>query len=118
MPRTTNAVAILRSRLCKNETPTRAEERQSRVDRYYTDMLVGQAIYDLREAAGLTQAELARLLDTSPSTISRLEDADYHGHSLSMLRRVADALGKRIEFRFVDKGSGAAEEEEPLAAAR
>jgi hypothetical protein len=34
--------------------------------------------------------------------ISRLEDADYEGHSLPMLRRIAAALGKRVEVRFGD----------------
>jgi ribosome-binding protein aMBF1 (putative translation factor) len=109
--RTRDAVEILRRRVLKNDP-----ERLARVDRYYTDMLVGQAIYDLREAAGLSQAELARMVGTSPSVISRLEDADYHGHSLSMLRRVADALGKRIEFRFVDKQPVEADESGLVAA--
>ncbi len=46
----------------------------------------------LREKAGLTQKELARKLKTSQQQISRLESPSYEGHSLSMLRRVADAL--------------------------
>jgi hypothetical protein len=33
--------------------------------------------------------------------VCRLEDADYEGHSLAMLRRIAEVLGKRIEIRFV-----------------
>jgi hypothetical protein len=33
--------------------------------------------------------------------ISRLEDADYDGHSLALLRRIASALEKRVEIRFV-----------------
>jgi hypothetical protein len=33
--------------------------------------------------------------------ICRLEDADYEGHSPAMLRRIAAALGKRVEIRFV-----------------
>jgi hypothetical protein len=33
--------------------------------------------------------------------ISRLEDAAYEGHSLSMLQRVAEALHRRIDIRFV-----------------
>ncbi len=37
--------------------------------------------------------------------ISRLEDADYDGHSVSLLRRVAEAVGKRVEIRFVPKRS-------------
>jgi len=71
-------------------------------ERAYEDALVGQAIYDARTRAGLTQRQLARLIGTDQSVISRLEDADYAGHSLTMLRRVAQALGKRLEIRFVD----------------
>jgi len=62
---------------------------------------VAVKIYDLRKKTGLTQKQLAGLIGTSPSVISRLEDADYQGHSLAMLRRIAEALGKRVEIRFV-----------------
>jgi len=44
---------------------------------------------------------LARLVGTTASVICRLEDADYEGHSLAMLRRIAEALDKRVEIRFV-----------------
>jgi transcriptional regulator with XRE-family HTH domain len=54
-----------------------------------------------RTKAGLTQKELAKHVGTTPSVISRLEDADYRGHSLAMLRRIARALNKRVEIRFV-----------------
>ena len=63
---------------------------------------IAQTIYDARTAAGLTQAQLAKLAGTKQPVISQLEDADYQGHSLSMLRRIAEALGKRLELRFVD----------------
>ena len=56
---------------------------------------------ELRTAAGLTQGRLASLIGTTASVISRLEDADYEGHSLAMLRRIAGALDQRIEIRFV-----------------
>lgn len=62
---------------------------------------VAEMICQLREEAGLTQRELAKLVGTTASTICRLEDADYEGHSMSMLRRVAHAVGKRVEVRFV-----------------
>jgi len=42
---------------------------------------VAQLIYDARTEAGLSQAELAGLIGTTQSVISRLEDADYEGHS-------------------------------------
>lgn len=64
---------------------------------------VARLIYDARTRSGLTQKQLAKLLGTHQSTIARLEDADYGGHSLSMLRRVGEALDQRVEVRFVPK---------------
>jgi len=64
---------------------------------------VARKLYDLRTHAGLTQKELAERVATTASVISRLEDADYEGHSLSMLRRIADALDQKVEIRFVQK---------------
>jgi hypothetical protein len=43
----------------------------------------------------LAQAEL--------SVIARLEDADYDGHSLSMLARIASALGQKLEIKMLPK---------------
>jgi DNA-binding XRE family transcriptional regulator len=63
---------------------------------------VARKIYALRKRAGLTQQQLAKLVGTTTSVICRIEDANYHGHSLAMLRRVADALNKRVELRFVN----------------
>ena len=62
---------------------------------------IAQLIYDARIAAGLTQAELAKLIGTKQPVIARLEDADYQGHSLAMLQRIAQALNKGIELRLV-----------------
>ena len=62
---------------------------------------VASKIYRLRESAHLTQAELARRVGTTQSVISRLEDADYEGHSLAMLNRIAAAMERRVEIRFV-----------------
>ena len=36
--------------------------------------------------------------------IASLEDADYEGHSLSMLQRIATAVKMRLEVRFVSVG--------------
>jgi ribosome-binding protein aMBF1 (putative translation factor) len=62
---------------------------------------VARMILDARTEAGLTQARLAALIGTKQPVIARLEDADYEGHSLSMLQRIADALGQRLEVTFV-----------------
>lgn len=66
---------------------------------------VAQAIYDLRTQAGLTQREMARRAGTTQPVIARLEDADYKGHSLRMLIRIASALGRELDVRFVDSDS-------------
>ena len=58
----------------------------------------------LREKAGLSQKDLAKLLRTSQQQISRLESPDYEGHSLSMLRRVAEALHARVRVVFEPEG--------------
>ena len=62
---------------------------------------IARKIYDLRTKAGLTQQELAARVGTTKSAISRMEDADYDGHSLSILKRIAEALDKRVQIRFV-----------------
>jgi ribosome-binding protein aMBF1 (putative translation factor) len=62
---------------------------------------VAQLIYAARTKAGLSQAQLAERIGTKQSVISRLEDADYDGHSLSMLQRIAAALGQCVEIRFL-----------------
>ena len=62
---------------------------------------VARQIFAIRTEAGLTQRELAERVGTKNTVICRLEDDDYEGHSLSMLRRIAKALGKRVEIRFV-----------------
>ena len=69
------------------------------------NLQIAQMIYDARAAAGLTQAQLAEIVGTSQSAIARLEDADYEGHSLTMLPRIGDALNQRIEVRFVPRAS-------------
>jgi transcriptional regulator with XRE-family HTH domain len=68
----------------------------------------------LRQESGLSQKELAKRVGTTQQQISRLESPAYEGHSLSMLRRVAQALGAtvRVELRRGEqpKGMGIAEQ--------
>src|SRR2546426_7916015 len=63
----------------------------------------------LRERAGLSQKDLARKLKTSQQQISRLESPAYEGHSLSMLRRVAKALGARVRVVLEAEKAGKAD---------
>ncbi|MBI4825883.1 MAG: XRE family transcriptional regulator [Nitrospirae bacterium] len=69
---------------------------------------VALQITALREQAGLSQKDLAKILKTSQQQISRLESPNYEGHSLSALRRVAEALHAKVRVIFEPekKGSG------------
>jgi predicted XRE-type DNA-binding protein len=62
---------------------------------------VAAQIHSLRTGQGLTQAELASAVGTTQSVIACLENTDYQGHSLRMLRRVAAALGARVVVGLV-----------------
>lgn len=76
-------------------------EAKAELEEAVASAQVARQIYALRKAARLTQRELAELVSTSHSVICRLEDDDYEGHSLSMLRRIAAAVGMRVEIRFI-----------------
>jgi ribosome-binding protein aMBF1 (putative translation factor) len=76
------------------------EELREMIRQEVLNAEIGQMIYDARTKAGLTQQQLANRLGTTQSVISRLESADYEGHSLSMLQRIAEVLGQRLELRL------------------
>jgi DNA-binding XRE family transcriptional regulator len=96
--KTSDAVEILHRRYYEGKPDRIAQLEEARSE----DELARQ-IYELREKAGLTQERLAKLVGTTPSVISRLEDSDYEGHSLTMLKRIAAAVNKRVEIRFVSR---------------
>lgn len=60
-------------------------------------------VREMRESAGFTQTELAKKAGTTQSVIARLEDAEYAGHSLTMLERVAAACGVALKLRAEKK---------------
>ena len=65
---------------------------------------VALQIASLRQQAGLSQKDLAKILKVSQQQISRLESPDYEGHSLSTLRRVAEALHARVRVVIEPEG--------------
>ena len=93
--KTSDAVAIL-DRMAGESPELRRLTQEARIN-----AAVAQLIYAARNKAGLSQSELADRIGTKQSVISRLEDADYEGHSLNMLQRIAAALGRCIEIRFL-----------------
>jgi len=89
--KTADAVEILQRRYIAEDATRAASLEEERVNAQ-----VARTIRELRQDAGLTQKQLAELIRTTQSVISRLEDADYEGHSLSMLDRIARALNRRV----------------------
>jgi ribosome-binding protein aMBF1 (putative translation factor) len=96
MTKTNDAVEIINRRYLKNDLALQDLLREASLN-----ARVAQLIYTARKQAGLTQQQLADLIQTKQSVIARLEDADYEGHSLSMLQRIGEALGQRIEINMV-----------------
>ena len=99
MPRkkkTTDALEIIHRRYYAGKA-----DRLATLEAARANAAVARKIYDLRTKAGLTQRELAKRVGTTASVICRLEDDDYEGHSLTMLHRIAAALDRHVEIRFV-----------------
>ena len=95
MAKTTDALEIL-DRMIGDDAEMRHMIAEERVNAQ-----VAQMIYEARTEAGLTQKALAALIGSKQPVIARLEDADDDGHSISMLHRIAAALGKRLDIRLL-----------------
>ncbi len=94
MPKTKDAMKIIENMIGEDQ------EMRDMIEEETINRHIAQLIYDTRTSAGLTQSQLAELAGTSQSAIARLEDADYEGHSLSMLRKIAAVLHKRLIIDF------------------
>ena len=92
---TTDALEIMDRRFFDGRPELRSE-----LAREILNAEAAAAIYKLRTDAGLTQRQLAKRIGTTASVISRLEDSDYDGHSLTMLQRIASELEHRVEIRL------------------
>lgn len=82
-------------------------EADSVSDRLATDVLasedsaLGELVKELRIKAGLSQRELARRVGTTASVICRLENHEYRGHSIDMLRRIGQSVGMKVVVGYV-----------------
>ncbi len=94
--RTADAVAILQRRHF-----ARKRDRLAILEEERADAEIARKVYALRKKVGMSQGELARQAGATASAICRLEAADYEGHCLAMLRRIAAALDKSVDIRFV-----------------
>jgi DNA-binding XRE family transcriptional regulator len=66
---------------------------------------IAEEVYALRARHGLTQLGLATLIGSSQSAVARMEDATYRGHSIAVLRRMAEAVGEQVSFKFIAAAS-------------
>ena len=71
--------------------------------RYSREVDIAMLIHSMREAAGLTQAELAERAGTTQSAIARLEDAEYTAHSLETIEKIAAACGVELKLHAQKK---------------
>ncbi len=94
--KTRDAVKILHGRYIRNKS-----RRLKSLQRERQKAHIAAQIYQLRNKEGLSQRQLADLIGTTQSVISRLEDADYSGHSIQTLRRIADVLHCELQVSLV-----------------
>jgi ribosome-binding protein aMBF1 (putative translation factor) len=107
---------MLRTKAQRGERPSRMKQKTN-FDVYLEEQLkdkefakrfrkAGEAwdvaiqLARLRRKTGLSQKELAKRVGTSQQQISRLESPSYEGHTLSMLRRVAEVLGAKVRVEI------------------
>jgi transcriptional regulator with XRE-family HTH domain len=77
-------------------------EELRQIDAEVEEDLLEMDLRSLREAVGLTQAELARRVEVTQSQLSKLERRD--DHRFSTLRRYVEALGGTLEVIAVLEG--------------
>jgi len=95
-PSTRDAVEILHRRFFEGQPERLAELEEARAS-----AAIARQVGDLREKAGLSRRQLARLVGATQEEIRRLEEDDYEGQSLEMLHRIAHALGRRVDIRLI-----------------
>ena len=63
-------------------------------------------LIELRQKAGLTQEQIASVLQTQKSNISRLENVNsVNSPKLSTIEQYAEAVGYNVEIKFTQKKS-------------
>ena len=97
MTRTRNFGDVIRKRLA--DDPALAK----RVESEAVNAHIATQIYQWRTEAGLTQTALGKKAGLAQPVVARLEDATYQGHSLTPLKKIADAVGCNLRVEFYKK---------------
>jgi len=93
---TSSAAEIMHRRYIKGK-----KKRLKYIEQERKRVEIAQKIYELRAQVNLTQQELAERIGTRQSVISRLESADYYGHTLKMLNKIASAVHCDVKVEFI-----------------
>jgi len=93
---TKSAVEIMHRRYIKGN-----KRRLKYIEQEKERIEIAQKIYELRTKANLTQKQLAKLIGTRQSVISRLESAEYTGHTLKILNKIAEAVHCHVKIDFI-----------------
>jgi predicted transcriptional regulator len=75
-------------------------EVQKELKRNEAEYKIIEEIITARKQKNLTQKDLAKLIGTRQSNISRFECGNYNP-SLEFLNKIANAMGKELEVRIV-----------------
>ena len=86
----------------KNDLLTRNPEVKAEYDRLGPRYATITALIKARNAAKVTQSELARRMNVAPNTVSRLESAE-HSPRIDTLASAATAMGYELQVRFVKR---------------
>lgn len=78
----------------------KSSEFASHYEEEYEKFKIGAILKQAREAAGVTQEEIAEKLHTQKSAISRIENHAYDIR-LSTLKLYAEALGKKVSLSIL-----------------
>jgi ribosome-binding protein aMBF1 (putative translation factor) len=112
MARTRNLADVIRAKLANNAKLAEAVEQEA----FNAD--IAMKVYQARTEAGLTQEQLAARIGTRQSVISRIEDADYKGHSLRILKQIAGALDQNLRVEFCGQSQKASHTRRRRSSAR
>jgi DNA-binding Xre family transcriptional regulator len=92
----TDGVTILHKHFIKGDPA-----RLAAIEAEREKIKIAEQIYTLRQERKLTQKELADIVGTTQSVISRLESTDYENERIETLQKLAIALHCHLEVRFV-----------------
>ena len=95
MAKTNDALKILQQ--MTSEDP----EMEELINESSFNAELAQLIYRVRTQAGLTQQQLADRIGIKQSVIAELEDAEYEGHSLLIMQKIARVLNQRLEVHLI-----------------